>query len=431
MPKTTIHLISVFAGLLLAGLLLSNVIVIAMSLTPLVLVLVGLSMSPPRSVAAAADEMKSPVWLGEDIEIVRRFTISRGIGTVTLFQEIPAELSLVAGSNLWTHWQWGGPSAITVSFRVRAAKRGRYSLPPLQWLARHPLGLSEESGSAGDEAELVVWPRVVGPKLIKSFARLATSPLPSAEVARMGIRGTDFREIRRYVPGDSVKSINWRATARRAEPVPWPLVNEYEREGRKSVLLFVNATRSTELGSSIENGLECCLEAAGTLFYYYLDRNYRTGIYLCSQPHRFLYPDTGRQQFLKAFRYFVDLRPGRWSGELLTALEKSKRYVLGYNPLAVIVTTLDPKSAGTLETMVKRLRRMYSRRHRPSMMVVGISSADLVPVEADYRGNLTVLSHLQTRPLVRRLKSYGANVIEWNPTQESFASVFHRKVWVK
>jgi uncharacterized protein (DUF58 family) len=135
----------------------------------------------------------------------------------------------------------------------------------LQWVAQHPLRIREEAGSAGEAIELVVWPRLMGPKLVKSLSSLAVSPLPSTDVAKMGIPGTDFHEIRRYVSSDAIKNINWRATARRAEPDPWPLVNEYEREGWKSVLLFVNATRSVELGSNVEDGLEYCLEAAGTL----------------------------------------------------------------------------------------------------------------------------------------------------------------------
>ena len=272
----------------------------------------------------------------------------------------------------------------------------------------------------GGYIDIEVWPRFYRPRSVKSLPGLSVTPFPSSDIAKIGIPGQDFREIRKYVSGDPVKNINWRATARRAEQCVWPLVNEFEREGRKSVLIYLHASQATEVGSNIENGLECGLEAAANLLFHYLERGYRTGIYVCGRPPRYFYPETGRVQFRKALRCLIDLEPGYEAKELLSAVEATRDYVLGYNPLSILITTLDLKSSRVVEASVHRIRQFYSRRRRPSIMVVGIDAYGLIPQDSEYESSTAALMSLQTRPLVRRLRSYGANVVEWHPAVGDF-----------
>jgi uncharacterized protein (DUF58 family) len=429
--KKVLHLLTLFIVLLLPGVFFGNLVLVGMSLVPLLLVILGLALSPPRVVSVETGRLVSPVWAGDDGTVVRKVKLSGGVGLVMVHQPLPPEFALVEGNNLLLHWQWFKPQTVETSFRMRLARRGGYSLPPLEWESEHPLRLSREQGSAEDYVNLEVWPRFYRPRTVKSLPGLSVSPFPSADVAKIGIPGQDFREIRKYVSGDPIKNINWRATARRADHVVWPLVNEFEREGRKSVMVYLHASQATQVGSTIENGLECALEATANLLFYYLEKGYRTGAYVCGRPPRYFYPETGRIQFRKVLRHLVELEPGYEAKELLGAVEATRDYVLGYNPLSVLITTLDMRSSRAVEAAVRRLRQMYSRRRRPSIMVVGIDAYGLVPREVDYEASTVTLMRLQTRPLVRRLRSYGANVIEWRPERETFSSVFSKQVWVK
>jgi len=429
--KRALRLITLFIVLLLPGIFFGNLVLVGMSLVPLSLLVVGLALSPPRPVSAETVMASAPRWAGDTEAIVRRVRISGGIGMVRLYQPLPTEFALVEGNNMVMQWQWSKPAVVEISFAVELARRGRYSLPPVQWVSRHPLGLTREEGTVGRFIDIEVWPRFYRPRSVKSLPGLSVTPFPSSDIAKIGIPGQDFREIRKYVTGDPIKNINWRATARRAEQSIWPLVNEFEREGRKSVLIYLHASHATEVGSTIENGLECGLEASANLLFYYLEKGYRTGICICGQPTRYFYPEAGRVQFRKALRALVELRPGYQASELLTAVETTKDYVLGYNPLTVLVTTLDVRSARVVENAVHRIRQMYSRRRRPSIMVVGVDAYGLIPQDADLGGNTAALMRLQTRPLVRRLRSYGANIVEWHPAQETFSSVFSKQAWAK
>jgi len=429
--KKALQLITIFILLVLPGIFFGNLVLVGMALVPLLLLVLGMTFSKPKVVSVKAGALNTPIWTGDENTIMRKITLSGGVGIVAVRQPLPPEFNLVAGSNVVAVRQWLRPVEIELSFRVTMSRRGRFTIPPVEWLTRHPLGISEERGSAGEHLDIEVWPRFYLPRRVKSLPGLSVSPFPSADIAKIGIPGQDFREIRRYVNGDPIKNINWRATARRAEQSVWPLVNEFEREGRKSVLIYLHASQAVEIGSSIENGLESGLEAAANLLFYYLEKGYLTGIYVCGSPARYFYPETGRLQFRKILRYLIDLQPGYQPGELLNAVEITKDYVLGYNPLTVLITTFDTRSSRAVEKTVHRLRQMYSRRRKPSIMVIGIDPFGLVPRTQDCDSEIARLMRIRNRPLVRRLRSTGANVIEWHPERETFSRIFSRQAWVK
>jgi uncharacterized protein (DUF58 family) len=426
-----LQLITLFIALVIPGIFFGNLVLVGMSLVPLFMLILGLAFSPPRVISVEAGIINTPVWAGDISPVIRTVKLSSGFGLVKLHQAIPPEFELVDSSNVVQGWQWFKPANMEMSFQIKLAKRGRYTIPPLEWVARHPLGLSEEKGNIGYHFDIEVWPRFYLPRSVKSLPGLSVSPFPSADIAKIGIPGQDFREIRKYVTGDPIKNINWRATARRAEQSIWPLVNEFEREGRKSVMIYLHTTRAVEIGNSIENGIESGLEAAANLLFYYLEKGYRTGIYVCGHPSHYFYPDTGRIQFRKILRYLIELHPGYQPGDLLNAVEITRDYVLGYNPLSIVISTLDSRSGPAIEKSVHQLRQFYSRRHKPSIMVIGIDAYGLVPQKEIFENNLPALMRLQNRPLVRRLRGSGANVIEWYPERESFSKIFSRQMGVK
>jgi len=63
-------------------------------------------------------------------------------------------------------------------------------------------------------------------------------------------QGMEFEDIREYVPGDDVRHIDWNVTARTGEP----FVKVYREERQVTVLLVVDVSGSTRLGSGGRDG---------------------------------------------------------------------------------------------------------------------------------------------------------------------------------
>jgi uncharacterized protein (DUF58 family) len=423
--------IAMFFSLLLAGLFFGNMVVLVMSLVPLGLLLAGLLTEPPRNVSIRSGEIKKLMWLGDIVEISQEVTVKDGFGIITLYQELPQFFSLVEGNNLQVRWKNWGPQTFTFKFKVRCAKRGHYALPPLRWETRHVLSLTQNHyGVPNAPIEILVQPRILNLRRVRGITGVATSPFPVIDMARIGVATTDFREIREYVAGDPVKNINWKATARRAaHGASVPLVNEYEVEGKKSVWIFLDAAAYLEVGTDIENSFEYCLEAANSTVYYYTERGYRLGMYIYNDGGQLFYPDAGRKQFLRISRQLIHLNTTPRTDEFLKAIEKCRRYLLGYNPLCIVITRLDTQYNGDIIRGVGKLRLLRGRRRRKlPVMVVSVSGYNIIPRLNEYDDNSAMMLQLQTRPQAQQIRRMGAALLEWNPRRENFSTALLRQV---
>ena len=102
--------------------------------------------------------------------------------------------------------------------------------------------------------------------------------------------GVEYADIRDFVPGDRVRSINWRASARRQGLV----VNERHPERNTDVVLFVDSF--AECAEPTGSVLEDAVRAAATLATRYLERRDRVGLVGFGGVLRWLQPGMGTTQ---------------------------------------------------------------------------------------------------------------------------------------
>jgi uncharacterized protein (DUF58 family) len=74
-------------------------------------------------------------------------------------------------------------------------------------------------------------------------------------------RGMEFDEVRPYVPGDDVRTIDWNVTARTGEPH----VKRYVEERELTVMLVVDVSGSLDFGSAARSKLEAAVELSALL----------------------------------------------------------------------------------------------------------------------------------------------------------------------
>jgi uncharacterized protein (DUF58 family) len=433
LTQRTIKLIVLFCGILIAGLSIGNLIVIIISLLPLCLLTVTLIIDPPGCLKLETGINISRVWVGDQLEIKYKISVQNGIGCFSVYQEIPPYFSLVEGNNFRVFWKNWKPQTFEYTYKVCCTKRGIYRILPIKWESQHLLHLKIPSnGTLGEPYDLTVSPKIFNVRRVRGIPGIAASPFPVIDVAKLGVATTDFREIRNYVHGDPIKNINWKATARSVSPQPWPLVNEYEVEGKKAVWLFLDASGMLEVGTDIQNAFEYCLEAANSVLFFFLDRGYRVGMYIFNNNGRLFYPDAGQKQFLKISRELIGLKAEKKYDEFPLAVEKCRRYILGYNPLCVIVTGLDNRHSESIVKGTRKLRLLRGRqKHKLPVMVINIAGYNVMLAGNDYEANNPVIMKLNTRPRLTQLRRLGASILDWNPHKESFGTALLKLVKVQ
>ena len=113
--------------------------------------------------------------------------------------------------------------------------------------------------------------------------QLATGDL----VARARADGLEFADTRQFVPGDRLRSVDWRASARRGELI----VNERHPDRNADVVLFLDSFAEARSDEEADGTLELAVRAAATLAGRYLERRDRVGLVTFGGILRWLEPE--------------------------------------------------------------------------------------------------------------------------------------------
>jgi uncharacterized protein (DUF58 family) len=119
-------------------------------------------------------------------------------------------------------------------------------------------------------------------------------------VSRTKGEGIEYADIRDFVPGDRVRSINWRASARRQGLV----VNERHPERNTDVVLFVDSFADVRRGT--QSVLEEAVRAAAALAGRYLERRDRVGLVGFGGVLRWLQPGLGVTQRYRLLETMIE-----------------------------------------------------------------------------------------------------------------------------
>lgn len=120
-----------------------------------------------------------------------------------------------------------------------------------------PLRIGGRQASMAVAGKLRVLPEFRARRHLPSKLQLLREMDGAASVQVRG-QGTEFDSLREYVPGDDVRSIDWRATARRAEVV----VRTWRPERDRRVLIIVDSSRTSAARVDDGTRLDASIEAA-------------------------------------------------------------------------------------------------------------------------------------------------------------------------
>ncbi|NUN50466.1 MAG: DUF58 domain-containing protein [Candidatus Brocadiae bacterium] len=265
----------------------------------------------------------------------------------------PAEMAADPGE---LRGRVGPQNALTLPYTLRPGGRGEFTLSPATVWVRSPLGLLERRFAFGDASRVRVYPNL---KDLRRFDLLSRRGLLSQRgiraVRRVG-QGREFEHLREYVPGDELRSVDWKATARRRRPV----TRVHETERGQNVLILLDAGRLMAASAAGLTRLDHAINAALMLGYVALRAGDRVGLSVFSSDvESFAPPRAGRAALAQLMNLLVPLQP-RLSFSNYRAVVEKVMSKMRRRALVVIYTDLgDPESAGEIVQVFPRLRRAH------------------------------------------------------------------------
>jgi uncharacterized protein (DUF58 family) len=272
---------------------------------------------------------------------------------IQLFDHVPDGLSF-ENLPLSVELQPGQHSQI--GYRLRPLKRGHFIFEYCEISLPSPLGLWSDKRLLNVADSTRVYP---------DFARLYGGELLAVDnwLSQLGVRqkqrrgqGLEFHQLREFREGDSLRQIDWKATARQRTPI----AREYQDERDQQIIFMLDCGRRMRSQDDELSHFDHALNACLLLSYVALRQGDAVG--LCTlanaQPH-YLAPVKGAGQLNIVLNSVYDLQSTQRTADYQAAvsqlLSRQKR-----RALVILVTNLRDDDDEELLTAVKRL----SQQHR-------------------------------------------------------------------
>ncbi|MEI7878867.1 MAG: hypothetical protein RLY72_116 [Planctomycetota bacterium] len=169
-------------------------------------------------------------------------------------------------------------------------------------------------------------------------------------------RGMEFEEVRPYMFGDDVRSIDWNVSARAGEPH----VKVFREERELTVMLAVDLSRSLAMGTRSELKRELVAEIAATLAFSAIRSNDRVGMLLFTDRiEAIVPPKKGARHVLRIVRDLLAFTPQGRGTDIARALDELNASLSKRTVVCVISDFLAPAQAKPWEGALARLRRRH------------------------------------------------------------------------
>lgn len=165
-------------------------------------------------------------------------------------------------------------------------------------------------------------------------------------------RGMEFAEVREYMPGDEIRTIDWNVSARTGTP----FVKLFEEERELTVMLMIDASASGAFGTRGQMKRTLAAELSAVLAFSAVKNNDKVGLLIFTdEVEKFVPPRKGRSHVLRVIREVLDYEPQHAGTNIGQALEYMNRVLRKRSVVFMISDFMD-------ENYEKPIRQA-SRRH--------------------------------------------------------------------
>jgi len=234
---------------------------------------------------------------GDEVEVRVALEAAAGAERVEVLLELPGELTVEGGHNPRVLHLADGERR-ELSYRLGCKRWGGFRIGRVYLKTHDAFGLFRHETVVDRRQPLKVYPTE---EAVRNLLRpLETQVSAGNHVARQKGEGIEFADLRRFVAGDRVRHVNWRASARRGEL--W--VNEHHAERNADVVIFLDSFAEARRGG--RSTLDPALRAAASLAARYLRQKDRVGFVTFGGMLNWLLPATGTGQLYRIVDAMLD-----------------------------------------------------------------------------------------------------------------------------
>ena len=302
----------------------------------------------------------------------------------------------------------------SIEHTLKPLTRGVYAFGNINVFVATRLGLAERRLVFEQAQDVAVYPSIIQMKRYELRAmRHIAHETGIKKMRRIG-HSYEFEQIKNYVPGDDYRSINWKASSRRATL----MVNQYEDERSQQVYCIVDKSRAMKMPFEGLSLMDYAINTSLAISNIILKKQDKAGLLTFSdvigatiKAER----DTSHLTRILEALYREKERPGESNYELLY---EAVRRLIGARSLLLLFSNFE--SSYALERALPTLRRL-NRAHL--LVVVFFENTEIrrlaseeVRTTADiYRQTVARQFLQEKKEMVQKLRQYGIQAILTKP----------------
>jgi uncharacterized protein (DUF58 family) len=315
-----------------------------------------------------------------------------------------------------------GHGWVRLPYRLWPTERGNFSFGDVYLRCQGPFGLAWSDRTIAAKEAVQVFPNLLEVRRYEAMVRTTLVRTGGYHVKRMPGAGREFSHFRDYQIDDDYRSINWKATARRAKPI----TAVFESEHSQDIIFCLDVGRMMAARVGNLSKLDHAINAVLMLTHVSQRFQDNLGLLVFSHKvHDYLPPTKGRAQYARFLRTLYTVQP-----ELCYVnYREAFQYLIAQHPkraLTMVFTDL-------LDTVVSQEYResvqLLKRFHLPlTLAVADVPLRDLaarVPESSDELYDISVareLLHGRTE-LLRSLEREGVLVVDTAPERLTMDAV--------
>ncbi|MBH3445136.1 DUF58 domain-containing protein [Pseudomonas moraviensis] len=361
-------------------------------------------------------------WGEVKLEVAHEFAEPLNIN---LFDHVPDGLAFEYLPTV-VELQPGHVSQLT--YRLRPLERGHFCFEQCEVNLPSPLGLWSGKRLLSVRDETRVYP---------DFARLYGGELRAVDnwLSQLGIRqrqrrgqGQEFHQLREFREGDSLRQIDWKATARQRTPI----AREYEDERDQQVIFLLDCGRQMRSHDGELPHFDHALNACLLLSYVALRQGDAVGMSTFAvDPPRHVAPVKGSGQLNVLLNAVYDLgstqHPADYQAAASQLLARQKR-----RALVVLVTNLrddDDQVLGAVRRLSAQHRVLVASLREEALDRLRQTPVQTLPEALAYCGTIDFLN--DRSQLHERLTAHGVAVMDVRPAELGAGLVTSYMSWKK
>ena len=337
----------------------------------------------------------------EDGDMNVRFIVKNrglGIGFVEIYDQLPPQARITKGSNYtllyMRPWQ-----EVSFEYSLKLPLRGHYHLGPVKLRVKDAFDLFYNERMEESLHSFSVFPQieVLEEQVIKSRApKLLSGAMPLNVIGA----GTEFYSLREFVPGDSLRSVNWKALAKKGKM----MVNETVREDVMDVILLVDAREVSAVGGGKDTPLEMSCRAAATYAKQLLDERNNVALMVYGETVERVDLDRGEHHLFKILTSLSSAKP-QGNLKLEIVLKDTLPYIPSGSPI-ILFSSLDDDHTIS-EAFTNTISRGYT------ITTVSPSSLDFEERMKRIPAQPLLIARIERDNLISEIRSFGMQVGDW------------------